>query len=750
MPVPSLLKVPAVVWGQQRGWVSVPVLRGERWYERWFEWPQDAALILRWVVECNKEANVYWSPLVYANPSRRKQEAHQATSLWAWADLDAVDPRTLDPVPTILWASSPGKYQSLYRLAERVDAQTLEELNRRIAHASKADPSGVDAGQVLRWPGTRNWKYEGGPKGKVLKVTGAVYTVEDLRRYELPKHLQNGYVNPNEMNYQEALERYGSLIPMEAWALIETPEHQVQKGKRSVMLWTLIRTLAEAHLPADAIYTIAKYSPWNKFRGRADEHERLTAEVNKALALHPPQPVEQAEETEEEVEEEAQPQPQPSSLPIPPGWLERYVEVSREYAKGAPDTYHLACGLALLSVACGHYIQCNPTIRPDVHPALWILLIGPSRSGKSRAIKTAMRVLELSEIPVIRLDEFSQEGLIKDLAQAPNNQVVWEAEEVSHILKQAAGRGYMSAVPDMLLKLHDRSTSGRPYERKLSKERIQIRSPHLTVLGATTPQNFLQAFDPDSMDTGFLPRWFQFYDPNPPLPEYERLSYNSDAMLLEVARELADIRTWLVTAQQRQLPLEVQGQLMTVPTFPKLEADLSADAYERWVEWMQENDKKARDNPEIAPVLAEAGQHALKLAMLMAVSRRPEIILGGIQVTLEDVDRAIDIVNSELAKNQELYQMVGTDSWERALQSVWRYIQKHRRVSRTQVHRRFSQQIKSAKIMDEIERTLVDRGLIRVAEVEVIGKNGRRYVRKDYISRVKPSRPDKDTKRKKE
>src|SRR5690606_6978384 len=163
-------------------------------------------------------------------------------------------------------------------------------------------------------------------------------------------------------------------------------------------------------------------------------------------------------------------QPQPSSLPIPPGWLERYVEVSREYAKGAPDTYHLACGLALLSVACGHYIQCNPTIRPDVHPALWILLIGPSRSGKSRAIKTAMR-----------LHECSQEGLIKDLAQARSNQVVWEAEEVSHILKQAAGRGYMSAVPDMLLKLHDRSTSGRPYERKLSKERIQIRSPHLTV-----------------------------------------------------------------------------------------------------------------------------------------------------------------------------------------------------------------------------------------------------------------------------
>src|SRR5690606_1363732 len=150
-----------------------------------------------------------------------------------------------------------------------------------------------------------------------------------------------------------------------------------------------------------------------------------------------------------------------------------------------------------------------------------------------------------------------------------------------------------------------------------------------------------------------------------------------------------------------------------------------------------------------APVLAEAGQHALKVAMLMAVSRRPELILGGIQVTLEDVDRAVDIINHELSKNQELYRMVGTDSWERALQSVWRYIHKHRRITRTQVHRRFSQQIKSAKIMDEIERTLVDRGLIRVIEVETISDRGRRYVRKEYVSRIKPSRPEKG-KRKKE
>src|SRR5690606_2607987 len=105
---------------------------------------------------------------------------------------------------------------------------------------------------------------------------------------------------------------------------------------------------------------------------------------------------------------------------------------------------------------------------------------------------------------------------------------------------------------------------------------------------------------------------------------------------------------------------------------------------------------------------------------------------------------------SELAKNQELYQMVGTDSWERALQSVWRYIHKHRRITRTQVHRRFSQQIKSAKIMDEIERTLVDRGLIRVIEVETIAGTGRRYARNEHVSSMKPSRPQKGTTRKKE
>src|SRR5690606_12093809 len=205
---------------------------------------------------------------------------------WAWADLDAVDPKQLDPKPTILWASSPGRYQSLYRLSQSVDAETLEELNQRIAYASKADPSGWDAGQVLRVPGTINHKYDDKPKGRIFKPTGVIYSLSDLRRYPLPKHHLNGEVTVSEQPFQEVLMQWQEVIPMEAWHLLE--EENVPKGERSTTLWSLIRSLAEAGLPASAIYSLAKGSNLNKFRCRSDEDKRLKAEVSRALSRFAP------------------------------------------------------------------------------------------------------------------------------------------------------------------------------------------------------------------------------------------------------------------------------------------------------------------------------------------------------------------------------------------------------------------------------------------------------------------------------
>ena len=206
------IRIIETVWTsqpQKRGWVSIPVRDGNSWEDRWLEWPQDHKEIRKWIKQANKAYDVYWSPLLYATPSRRT--ARDCASRWAWADLDAIDPRSLDPKPTVLWETSPGRYQGLYLLDSCVKGTELERINRRIALATKADPSGWDAGQVLRVPGSRNHKYNGAPKGKVLFVKGPTYSSTDFDHIELPPEAEVSDLKAG--NFEATLDEWRDVLP---------------------------------------------------------------------------------------------------------------------------------------------------------------------------------------------------------------------------------------------------------------------------------------------------------------------------------------------------------------------------------------------------------------------------------------------------------------------------------------------------------------------------------------------------------
>lgn len=107
----------------------------------------------------------------------------------AWADVDGPDGAgrlsCLTPEPTLIVASgSPGATHAYWRLADRADVATLEELNRRLARATGGDPVWA-ATSILRPPGTYNHKHD--PPAPVRRIggIGAVYEADQLRK-ELP------------------------------------------------------------------------------------------------------------------------------------------------------------------------------------------------------------------------------------------------------------------------------------------------------------------------------------------------------------------------------------------------------------------------------------------------------------------------------------------------------------------------------------------------------------------------------------
>jgi RepB DNA-primase from phage plasmid len=143
---------------------------GGRWRDHFFS--RDEIDVSEFIRE-HRRKNVYFCPHGFTRRSRRKQYAVAPKCLWA--DLDDVPPRC-SPRPTIAIASSVGRYVGLWL----TDRPVTEELNKRLTYALGADRGGWDLTQVLRVPGTLNWKYDPPPRVRVLWEEGPRYRVAGL------------------------------------------------------------------------------------------------------------------------------------------------------------------------------------------------------------------------------------------------------------------------------------------------------------------------------------------------------------------------------------------------------------------------------------------------------------------------------------------------------------------------------------------------------------------------------------------
>lgn len=225
---------------------------------------------VRKFIEDSKHVDVYWC--VHGFSSRRRIKENALGGHWLYADLDAVNPRKLDIKPTIAIESSPGRHVALWKVDE-----FDEEVNRRLTYATGADPSGWDLTQVLRVPGTRNWKYPKGPTVKTMWANGVNYNSDRLDR-DLPEiEVPTGN---EETSATKLWDRWEEAMP--PWVRREMMAKDVPAGKRSEMLWKLAHTFLEKGVSKREAFIMLKSSPWNKFRGRRNEDEQLEREINKA------------------------------------------------------------------------------------------------------------------------------------------------------------------------------------------------------------------------------------------------------------------------------------------------------------------------------------------------------------------------------------------------------------------------------------------------------------------------------------
>lgn len=225
-------------------------------------------------IEENADKDLYWCVHGFRKRRRTKDSAEIPKLLWA--DLDESDPREFgDLMPSVAWESSPGRYACLWVL----DAFMTEETNRALTYHLKADPSGWDLGQVLRIPGTKNYKYTSTPKGKLLWMDGPSHVLDVLRK-RLPKEKRAKETNAAIGIYR----KYEKSLS--GWVRRQLLKGKPQPGKRSEVLWKLVHELVEAGVTKDEAFELLRVSPWNKFANRRNGDEQLKRELDKSLEQH--------------------------------------------------------------------------------------------------------------------------------------------------------------------------------------------------------------------------------------------------------------------------------------------------------------------------------------------------------------------------------------------------------------------------------------------------------------------------------
>lgn len=230
------------------------------------------------------EYDHYFCPVTYRNNRRRKAEAIDTKFLWQ--DIDEhEDPYSIEPAPTYLWESSPGKYQGLWELDRYIGWEEAEVINKALSERIGSD-SCWDVGHVLRIPGSINHKYKNNPEiPEAEKVRKSPYRLKVMKeqvgvgKEKKKKEKKETTKKGKSLDAKKIIKKYkisGDLLD-------KLTQEEAEAGRRSDVIWYLENKLYDKGLEIPEILTLIKNSCWNKYKGRDDEDLRLKTELEKIL-----------------------------------------------------------------------------------------------------------------------------------------------------------------------------------------------------------------------------------------------------------------------------------------------------------------------------------------------------------------------------------------------------------------------------------------------------------------------------------
>lgn len=361
-------EVLARIWGDTEGYVWVPWIEagswaspnGPRYHEgRAWRWPDQAEEISATILQ-HEDDDQYFTPGVFSAPRRVTQHAIPVT--WLWADLDPVDPTGISGfTPTIAWETSPERYQCVWEMPyPREGATQHGGPNHKLTSYIGADPSGWDATQLLRIPGSAHTKH-GNQRGELLWADGPKLHWRQLVKLpDVPNRDDDAAMQALSEDALRGVDRAAVWARVRPLVSTRTRELMALRDAtvldRSEALWSVERDLADAGCSVLEIVALVMGTPLDKYQGRGDHLRRLSIEASRAVAERP----------SESLEGGALPSGSPmwasdlASIHVPkPRWLINgiWTQGGCGFVSGAPKSYKSWLSLDMaVSIATGKHL----------------------------------------------------------------------------------------------------------------------------------------------------------------------------------------------------------------------------------------------------------------------------------------------------------------------------------------------------------------------------------------------------------
>lgn len=607
------------------------------------------------LVELHKDEDVYFSPMLYSVP-RRKKSTVQVTPV-CYADTDQFDPSRYLIAPTLNVETSGGHTHSYWVLdSNEYSREDVSRVSRAIALAHDerdaegnkigVDPSGWDLTQLLRVPGTKNTKRGTAEPVFVRNFTGDIYSLEQLADAYDPQnvaavdiHVASSYPT-NIPDPMEVLPRVAGIKRLSNLYSKE-PEHD-QDWSDTLYLF-VSEMLREGFTPAEVL-SVGWNAACNKYRrdGRPKEHF-WEYDITRAVKDPKNRPRTRVEEEAEDLQDhertvqiagegiakeiEALTLTREEIDGLRPTFVDAYVKWAASKTD-APEPYHIAGALTILSLILGEW--CVGDVQYGAQRlGMFFTVLGETtdtRKTTSRNLmKKVIRLTEVGDYQYILTSDATEEGLIDTLASRPNQSSLYDRDEVQKLINDIkGGKGYMAGFLETLNELYDGWARGRIRANKSTKDTQVNFVQYLMGIRSQFQENLELA----DFKSGWGPRNVFVRGESPPRTrENSRLAQGrgnnnkADKGLQRLAKQLTDARDHWSSKKDvtRESPYWMR---------------FDEDAWERQTDWEWDVKEFFVDHPRyeyLKPSIERMSINVMKVAILFAMMREQE------QVEMEDV-----------------------------------------------------------------------------------------------------------------